>query len=127
MEPLRPAEAVMVKRLQLEVTWEQSSAVMSRPSFLEDVFHFSKHRKDGINEETIELLYPYTSAEDFTYHDAKKASGNVAGLCTWVRSMVLYTAISKEVKPKIAALKVAEGKLNVAMQKLSKAQGELDV
>eukprot|EP00966_Prymnesium_polylepis_P100054 2316709-Prymnesium_polylepis.1 len=41
--------------------------------------------------------------------------------------MVLYTAISKEVKPKIAALKVAEGKLNVAMQKLTKAQGELDI
>lgn len=62
--------------------------------------------------------------------------------------MVLYTNISKEVKPKIAALKVltpqhscqldhktedfylhqvAESKLNVAMQKLAKAQGELDI
>ena len=61
-----------------------------------------------------------------TYADAKKASGNVAGLCIWVNSMVLYTAISKEVKPKMAALKVAEGKLNVAMAKLAAAQKELD-
>lgn len=82
MEPLRPAEAVTVKRLQLEVSWEQSSSVMSRPTFLDDVFHFSNYKKDSINDETIELLYPYTSAEDFTYQDAKKASGNVAGLCT---------------------------------------------
>merc|ERR1719181_1610199 len=96
---------------------------MSRSSFLEDLYKFNK---DAINDETIELLFPYTTAEDMTYADAKKASGNVAGLCIWVNSMVLYTAIAKEVKPKMAALKVAEGKLNVAMAKLAAAQKELD-
>merc|ERR1719181_883822 len=96
---------------------------MSRASFLEDLQRFNK---DAINDETIELLYPFTSAEDMTFADAKKASGNVAGLCIWVNSMVLYTAISKEVKPKMAALKVAEGKLNTAMAKLAAAQKELD-
>merc|ERR1719261_236918 len=96
---------------------------MSRASFLDDLQQFDK---DAINDETIELLYPLTSAEDMNFADAKKASGNVAGLCIWVNSMVLYTAIAKEVKPKMAALKVAEGKLNVAMSKLAAAQGELD-
>ena len=60
-EPLIPAEAVMVKRLQLEVSWTQSSAVMSRSTFLDDLYGFNK---DAINDETIELLFPcllYTS------------------------------------------------------------------
>ena len=49
------------------------------------------------------------------------ASGNVAGLCTWVKSMILYTWIAKEVKPKMASLKAAESKLATAMQKLTLA------
>ena len=96
---------------------------MSRATFLDDLGGFNK---DAINDETIELLYPYTSAEDMNFADAKKASGNVAGLCIWVNSMVLYTAIAKEVKPKMAALKVAMGKLDVANKKLAAAQAELD-
>merc|ERR1719181_528565 len=96
---------------------------MSRSSFLEDLYKFNK---DAINDETVELLFPFTSAEDFTYADAKKASGNVAGLCTWVNSMVLYVYIAKEVKPKMAALKAALSKLDVANKKLAAAQGELD-
>jgi len=123
MEVLVPAEAEMVKRLQLVVSWDTSTKVMSRATFLDDLQAFNK---DAINDETIELLYPYTSAEDMNYNDAKKASGNVAGLCIWVNSMVLYTAIAKEVKPKMAALKVAMGKLDVANKKLAAAQAELD-
>jgi len=123
MEPLILPAVEMVKRLQLEVSWAQSTIVMSRASFLEDLFKFDK---DAINDETVELLYPFTSAEDFTYADAKKASGNVAGLCTWVNSMVLYVYIAKEVKPKMAALKAALSKLDTANKKLAAAQGELD-
>jgi len=122
-EPLIPCEVEEVKRLQLCVSWDRASVVMSRASFLDELFNFNK---DAINDETIEMLYPYDSAEDFTYGDAKKASGNVAGLCTWVKSMILYTWISKEVKPKIAKLKAAESKLSVAMAKLGSAQKELD-
>ena len=122
-EPVIPAETETVKRLQLCVSWAQSSIVMSRSTFLDDLFAFDK---DAINDETVELLYPYTSAEDMTYADAKKASGNVAGLCTWVNSMVLYTWIAKVVKPKMAALKAALSKLAAANKKLDSAQGELD-
>jgi len=122
-EPVIPCDVEMVKRLQLCVSWERSSIVMSRASFLDDLFKFDK---DAINDETVELLYPYDQAEDFTYADAKKASGNVAGLCTWVKSMILYTWIAKEVKPKMAALAAALSKLSVANAKLASAQGELD-
>ena len=47
-----------------------------------------------MNDEDVELLYPYVSADDFTYTDAKKASGNVAGLCTWCKAMINYTKVT---------------------------------
>jgi len=108
---------------------------MGRSTFLQEVQEFPK---DTINDETIELLYPYVtrrdarehmpvhSADDLTFADAKKASGNVAGLCTWINSMVLYTEISKVVKPKMEAVARAEGSLRTATAKLNRAQGDLD-
>mmetsp|Transcript_22862 Transcript_22862/g.57026 ORF Transcript_22862/g.57026 Transcript_22862/m.57026 type:complete len:4419 (+) Transcript_22862:2-13258(+) len=109
--------------LQLDDSWSSALDMMGKPTFLNNIFNFDK---DAINDETIELLYPYTSSPDFTYEDAKKASGNVAGLCTWVRAMDMYTTISKVVKPKMEELRIAMAKLNVANAKLAKAQGELD-
>ena len=46
--------------------------------------------KEAINDETVELLQPYFAAPDFNYEAAKKASGNVAGLCNWAASMCKY-------------------------------------
>ena len=42
-----------------------------------------------------------------------QVSSNVAGLCIWVNAMCTYTEIAKVVKPKIAELKIALGKLKV--------------
>jgi len=121
---LKPSALVKPKEmLQLDDSWSSALDMMSKPTFLRDIFNFDK---DAINDETIEVLYPYISAPDFTYEDAKKASGNVAGLCTWVKAMEMYTTIAKVVRPKMEELRAAEGKLKVANQKLAKAQGELD-
>lgn len=38
---------------------------------------------------------PYFSAPDFNFEAAKKASGNVAGLCNWARSMCKYHEVAK--------------------------------
>ncbi|KAG8468097.1 hypothetical protein KFE25_007149 [Diacronema lutheri] len=118
-----PALVKPKENLQLEDSWSSALEMMGKPTFLNNIFNFNK---DAINDETIELLHPYTSAPDFTYEDAKKASGNVAGLCTWVRAMDMYTTIAKVVKPKMEELRAAEAKLKVANAKLAKAQGELD-
>ena len=97
--------------------------MMARGTFLDELQNYPK---DEISDETIELLYPYMHDEDMTYENAKKASGNVAGLSIWAHAMVSYTQISKVVKPKMAAVKAAEAKLRVAAAKLDRAQGELD-
>ncbi len=51
--------------------------------------------KEAINDETVELLQPYFAAPDFNYESAKKASGNVAGLCNWAASMCKYHEVAK--------------------------------
>eukprot|EP00998_Keelungia_sp_KM082_P000856 NODE_10_length_4254_cov_122.132542_g9_i0.p1 GENE.NODE_10_length_4254_cov_122.132542_g9_i0~~NODE_10_length_4254_cov_122.132542_g9_i0.p1 ORF type:complete len:1396 (+),score=542.74 NODE_10_length_4254_cov_122.132542_g9_i0:376-4188(+) len=63
--------------------------------------------------------------EDFNTARARQASGNVAGLCTWVRAMFTYHNIAKVVAPKIEALREAEGKLRVANARLQAKEDEL--
>ncbi len=61
----------------------------------------------------MELLQPYFAAPDFNYESARKASGNVAGLCNWAEAMCTYHEVAKVVEPKIAKLREAESELKV--------------
>lgn len=123
-----PSTAVVVETkrgavTQLDGSWQFALPMMADIGFLGSLERFNK---DAINDETVELLHPYLSAPDFTSEDAKKVAGALAGLCTWSRAMALYVGIAKVVKPKMEALKLAEGKLKSANAKLAKAQAELD-
>ena len=91
----------------------------------------------------FQLFYPretfcgilrYVEREDFTFENARKAAGNVAGLCDWVKAMCTYHNIAKVVAPKTDALRkaeqsllVANKKLSLAMDDLTECQRELDV
>ena len=60
-------------------------------------------------------LQPYFRSTDYNYESAKKASGNVAGLCSWCKAMCTYHEVAKVVEPKIAALKASEAELKVRL------------
>jgi dynein heavy chain len=121
--PLVPWRMVAVGDKKVcENSYSVSLRMMDERDFVESLLSFEK---DRINEETVELLMPYLDMPDFNFEAGKKASGNVAGLCSWVRAMSTYFEVSRFVKPKIEALAVAEVKLNLATTRLAKARAEL--
>ncbi|XP_056016925.1 dynein axonemal heavy chain 5-like isoform X3 [Ostrea edulis] len=104
-------------------SWSEALKLMSGTNFLQTLINFPK---DSINDETVELLDPYLSQEDYTLEVAKRVCGNVAGLLSWTRSMAVFFEINKEVLPLKANLTVQEARLSVAMGDLQKAQAQLD-
>lgn len=102
--------------------YSASIRMMSESGFLQSLLSFPK---EAINDETVELLQPYFSAPDFNYESARKASGNVAGLCNWAESMCKYHAVAKFVEPKIVALQKAESELQEAELKQEEAEAQL--
>ena len=112
-------------------SWAESLKMMSQTGFLQSLQNF---RKDTINEETVELMQPYFANEDYSLDSAKKVCGNVAGLCSWTKSMAVFYGINKEVLPLKANLAIqevlyakAESELAAANAILDEKQRELDV
>eukprot|EP00163_Fabomonas_tropica_P031142 TRINITY_DN730_c0_g2_i1.p1 TRINITY_DN730_c0_g2~~TRINITY_DN730_c0_g2_i1.p1 ORF type:complete len:4569 (+),score=1602.08 TRINITY_DN730_c0_g2_i1:399-14105(+) len=124
--PLLPAKVdtdLAPDTLTYVPSWQLSQRMMNAGNFLNELLGFEK---DNINAETVELLQPYFDMPDFTYEAAKRVSGNVAGLCSWIKAMAVYYEIAKEVAPKRAAVFAAEQELEQALHDLSLAQADLD-
>ncbi|KAL0250960.1 hypothetical protein GEMRC1_000174 [Eukaryota sp. GEM-RC1] len=87
--------------------------------------HLLNFHKESINDEICELLEPYMDMEDFTKEAATSVSGNIAGLCSWIRAMTVYHSVAKYVAPKIEAVQRAEKELESANRELQVAEDEL--
>jgi len=88
-------------RKLLTPSWASSLRMMTSGTFLQDLLRFEK---DRVTDETCELLQPYLEMTDFTTETARKVSGSVAGLCTWIKSMVEYHDVAQMVEPKRRAV-----------------------
>ena len=105
-------------------TYEEAVRMMGDTSFLNALMNFPKEQ---ITDETVELLQPYFQAPDFNFDSAKKASGNVAGLCNWAAAMCTYHDVAKVVEPKIATLRGAEAELKVATKEKNAAEERMAI
>mgnify|MGYP003961386239 CR=1 FL=1 len=103
-------------------SYKNSLKMMNNTKFLSELQNFDR---DAINEETVELLEPYIRIPKFTKEAAAKVSGAVRGLCIWVKAMVTYHVVAKDVAPKMDALAEAEAKLRIANSKLSAKEQQL--
>ena len=75
--------------LRLQDSWDNARRMMSEIGFLA-----SLKAVDGsqVNEETVELLYPYLAMAEFHGDDQRKVMGAIGSLCDWVRALVAQKA-----------------------------------
>eukprot|EP00052_Salpingoeca_macrocollata_P029607 m.302067 g.302067 ORF g.302067 m.302067 type:complete len:4524 (+) comp22998_c0_seq7:51-13622(+) len=103
-------------------SWKEALKTMNGP-MLQELLSFNK---DTITEEMCELMAPILEMEDYSFENAKRVCGNVAGLLSWTQAMSFFFTVNKEVLPLKANLAVAEAKLAVATKELNTAQAQLD-
>lgn len=122
--PLEQVKTTTLKKgtLFIQDSYSHATKLMADINFLKNLRQFDS---DTINDETVELLSPYLELEEFTPENAKKSSSAAAGLATWVGAMSRYYEISKDVKPKIEKLQIAEDRLRIARNKLQDKEDEL--
>jgi dynein heavy chain len=104
-------------------SWGESLKMMSQTGFLQLLQNFPK---DSINCETVELMQPYFSMEDYNMETAKRVCGNVAGLCSWTKAMASFFAVNREVLPLKANLVIQEEKYKAASEELAEANAQLE-
>lgn len=74
----------------MKPSWSDAMKLMSASDFLPSLLNFGK---DEMNQETVEFLEPMLEMPDFNLEGAKKVSGDVAGLASWVGAMVISIII----------------------------------
>lgn len=80
-------------------------------AILADIKFLSKlqlYDKDNMDPKKVDQIQKYITHENCTVEVLKKVNGVAASLCSWVLAMDKYYNVSLVVKPKKAALAIAE-------------------
>ncbi|XP_055588743.1 dynein axonemal heavy chain 7 isoform X2 [Uranotaenia lowii] len=97
----------------VEDYWGPSKKVLGDMKFLDGLLNFEK---DDIPPRVIQKLEErILTNESFDPEKVKVASTACEGLCKWILAIVKYDVVAKEIAPKKAALREADGKYNDAM------------
>merc|ERR1719421_1468840 len=81
--------------------------------------------KDNIPEAVMVKVVPLYNDLAFEPDIVKKASIAAMGICKWVRAMVIYDRVAKDVGPKRAKLAAAEKAYSDAVELLESKKAEL--
>jgi len=81
--------------------------------------------KDNITDECMKKVMPLYNDPGFEPDVIKKASIAAMGICKWIRAMVVYDKVAKEVGPKRKSLAAAEKSYSDAVELLNSKKEEL--
>jgi len=96
--------------------------LLSDPKLIDRMKEFDK---DNIPSAVIDKVMPLYISEDFEPEKIKKSSLAAMGICKWVRAMVVYDKVAKEVGPKKQKLAKAEAEVAEAEETVALKQAEL--
>lgn len=108
-------EAVCIL-LNTKPDWGEAKKLLSQMDFM-DVL--KAYDKDNIPKKTVQKVMKYYNDPRFLPELVEKQSSAAMCLCMWVRAMVVYDKVAKNIEPKKAALKEAEDQLATVMSELS--------
>jgi dynein heavy chain len=86
--------------------WEKAKRTcLNDPKLLDNLKNYDK---DNIDPGVMAKITPYTHEKSFEPDTIKRSSKAAFGLCKWVRAMVKYDKVAKDVAPRRAALQESE-------------------
>ncbi|CAK9799022.1 Dynein beta chain, ciliary [Anthophora plagiata] len=98
-------------------SWKACKAMMgSVDTFLSQLRNYEK---ENIHPEIVKAIQPYINNKDFDPEIIYSKSQAAAGLCSWVRNIMVFHQINETVKPLRAALAQANAELKAAMDHLN--------
>ena len=114
-------EAVCIL-MDVKPDWGEAKKLMSKMTFMDEL---KAYDKDNIPVKLIKKVKKYYDDPRFTPEQIEKQSSAAMCLCMWVRAMVVYDRVAKNIEPKKLALKEAEEKLNATMKSLGEKKAAL--
>jgi dynein heavy chain len=103
--------------------WEAAKKeLLVDPRLLDRMVNFDK---DNIPDQVISKVTPLYNDPEFEPEKIKKGSLAAMGICKWVRAMVVYSAVAKEVGPKKLKLAASEAQVAEAEATVAAKQAEL--
>merc|ERR1719326_142129 len=87
--------------------------------------HMIDYDKDNMSDELIRKVTPLYEDPAFDPDAIKKASLAAMGICKWIRAMVVYDKVAKEVGPKKLKLAAAEKSAEDALNMVDSLKKEL--
>lgn len=102
--------------------WGEAKRLLSQMDFMDTL---KSYDKDNINPKIIKKVEKYFKDPRFVPEEVKKQSSAAMCLCMWVRAMVVYDRVAKNIEPKKLALKEAEESLAATMAQLNEKKAAL--
>nr|XP_012153585.1 PREDICTED: dynein beta chain, ciliary-like [Megachile rotundata] len=122
------AEAVLVLfapkgKIPKDRSWKACKAMMgSADQFLSSLRNYDK---ENIHPEVVKAIQPYINNKEFDPEVIYSKSQAAAGLCSWVKNIMVFHYINETVKPLRAALAQANAELKAAMDHLTSLRTRL--